>query len=64
MPRITSCKDCTDRFRGCHDICEKYLSQKNADLEARERYKKEHHGDILLHQYCSEKAVKSMRKKK
>ena len=58
MALIKCCKGCVERHPACHDTCEKYLSQKNADLEARQRYKKEHHGDILLHQYCSEKQLR------
>ena len=25
---ITCCKDCTDRYPGCHAKCEKYISQR------------------------------------
>lgn len=26
---ITCCKDCPNRFPGCHSTCEKYIQQKN-----------------------------------
>ena len=64
MSRISSCRYCEERYEACHDTCPKYLAEKKADLEARQRYKEKHQGELLLHQYCSEKAVKSMRKKK
>ena len=64
MSRISSCKGCEERYEACHDSCPKYLAEKKADLEARQRYKQEHYGDIILHQHYSERAVKNMRKKK
>ena len=30
---ITCCKDCTDRNPGCHDKCERYKAQKDADYQ-------------------------------
>lgn len=28
LTMIKSCKDCTERYIGCHSVCEKYLSEK------------------------------------
>jgi hypothetical protein len=30
MVTIRSCKDCSDRFPGCHDRCERYKADKEA----------------------------------
>lgn len=40
--RITCCKDCMDRYPGCHGKCEDYLEQKerlNNENELRRREK-------------------------
>lgn len=35
------CRDCPDRYLGCHDTCKKYISYKEALKEINEReYKK------------------------
>ena len=39
--RITYCKDCPDRYPGCHGSCEKYIEQRAAyDAEKAEAMKK------------------------
>lgn len=34
---ISSCKDCTERFIGCHGVCETYIQQKNEHLLKKEQ---------------------------
>lgn len=36
MSAVKCCKDCTDRYVGCHSVCEKYLSEKKICDEERE----------------------------
>lgn len=39
--KITCCKDCPDRYPGCHGKCEKYISQRaEYDKLKEERRKK------------------------
>jgi hypothetical protein len=41
--RITCCKDCPDRYPGCHGKCEKYIKQRSEydaeKAETMEKYK-------------------------
>ena len=54
MVTIRSCKDCSDRFPGCHDKCERY----KADKEAREAEKKAKHDEWLCRSYQVEHRLK------
>jgi hypothetical protein len=48
------CKDCTERFTGCHTVCVKYEDYKQ-DLEAeKERYKASRETDRIYNEYVSE----------
>lgn len=40
MAGIRSCKDCTERYMGCHSYCQKYLSEKAEYDERKLREKK------------------------
>lgn len=39
MAGIRSCKDCAERYMGCHSYCQKYLSEK-AEYEEDKRREK------------------------
>jgi hypothetical protein len=39
---ITCCKDCPDRFPGCHGSCEKYITQKAEHDKRAAEYRKAH----------------------
>lgn len=34
---ISGCKDCTERFIGCHGVCETYIQQRNEYLLKKEQ---------------------------
>ena len=36
-----SCKDCKDRYPGCHAVCDKYANYKERQEERRKRMLKE-----------------------
>ena len=58
-----SCKNCSERYLGCHDKCEKYLSyRKELDkrIEDRTRYLKE---SAPFHEIKSKWANKKLREK-
>ena len=40
MGLFSSCKDCKDRYRGCHDVCEKYLEAKKKHNELHKNIKR------------------------
>ena len=40
------CKDCPDRYLGCHDHCEKFQAFREKKAEARARMYEERRGDI------------------
>lgn len=54
MVTIRSCKNCSDRFPGCHDKCERY----KADKEANEAEKKARHDEWLCRSYQVENRLK------
>jgi len=39
--KIKSCIDCTERYLGCHDHCEKYQAEKAAHNEIKKKAQKE-----------------------
>lgn len=50
---IKCCKDCTERYIGCHGTCKKYLDEVKAENEKKERLRKQKKGqneaDAVLH---------------
>ena len=48
MATVFSCKDCGDRYPGCHDKCEKYKAEKAAhdERKAQEYQKAKVRNDI------------------
>ena len=48
MATVYSCKDCGDRYPGCHDHCEKYKAEKAAhdERKAKEYQKAKVRNDI------------------
>lgn len=42
------CKDCKDRYLGCHDKCQSYLSIKNKRDKAISDYKKQKHKEQII----------------
>lgn len=61
--KITSCRNCEDRYLGCHDHCEKYLSQKRANEEARERERTSNLIDAEFAKMRTRQKVKRIKKK-
>lgn len=45
---MAPCKDCKDRFYGCHDTCEKYI----AFTRARQKYNQERWEEVEIKSYC------------
>lgn len=62
MPRITVCKDCTDRYPACHDHCERYRTEKATEQQAIDNYKSKNSGSYQLKQIYSDRKVKKMRR--
>lgn len=58
-PPVRSCKDCTDRFPGCHDRCERY----KADKAANEAVKQARHDEWLCRSYQVECSIKRKAKR-
>lgn len=38
---MIDCRDCGEKYLGCHDRCIKYISQQLADMGEKERVRKE-----------------------
>lgn len=38
---VRSCKDCKERYLGCHDKCEKYLKEKKEIIRRNEAMRKD-----------------------
>lgn len=51
MSLFISCKNCSDRTPGCHDICEKYI----ADKEKYDKLKNKANRDMDVRQYIIHK---------
>lgn len=57
------CKECTDRYPGCHDKCEKYLEAKALHKEFTNRCFQNKVGDMRMYRYRVERNIKEMKKK-
>lgn len=58
--RTAPCKDCPDRFVGCHSTCEKYIQFKKDVRKDRQ----EHWGDYIREREIEEYVIIAMQKSK
>ena len=59
------CKDCPDRFIGCHSTCERYISAKKEHDRLMKEYRKGDDADRVLQRgYYKALNTKAMAKKK
>ena len=56
---INSCKDCKDRYVGCHSTCEKYINAKKEYDELQEKIKKSKYRENDLNFVSSKKHIPS-----
>lgn len=56
---INSCKDCKDRYIGCHSTCEKYINAKKEYDELQEKIKKSKYRENDLNFVSSKKHMSS-----
>lgn len=56
---INSCKDCKDRYVGCHSTCEKYINAKKEYDELQEKIKKSKYRENDLNFVSSKKHMSS-----
>ena len=58
------CRECTDRYPGCHGKCEdKYLKWKNGRLDERKEYLRKEGGAMLAEQFRLDSGVAINRRK-
>lgn len=55
MIGITTCKDCRDRYTGCHGLCEKYKEARKENDKLRERLRSCKNIENDLRKYHKEK---------
>ena len=60
---ISSCKDCTERFIGCHGVCETYIQQKNEHLLKKEQVLQAKKNNVLFEDYITESIQRQKRKR-
>lgn len=61
MQKITVCKDCTDRYLGCHDQCEKFQDAKHKVQEEKEKLLNAMKKDAVYADYKRKKIRKERR---
>ena len=59
----TTCKDCPDRYPGCHDHCPKYLEQKAKNEEYKKQVKHAMRVDSEFISIRSKQKTRTIRKK-
>lgn len=61
MYNVMPCKDCKERYLGCHDKCEKYLNAKKLlkELKHKERLEKQVENDVWESCKIPKRRVKS-----
>ena len=57
--KVDCCRDCTERYPGCHDRCEKYQTQRKLVMEER----RDLHKDSPYSQYFADVHKKLGRRK-
>ena len=60
---ISSCKDCKERFIGCHGVCETYIQQRNEYLLRKEQVLKAKKNNALFEDYITESIQRQKRKR-
>lgn len=60
--RITTCKDCPDRYLGCHDHCDRYQAEKAKSDKEREEWVKKNYGEYQLIAIKTQKKARRLRK--
>ena len=58
-----TCKDCPDRYSGCHDHCEKYQASKAAKDKLKAKIREAKAKENLLHNYGKDSLNKHKKKK-
>lgn len=58
---IRCCKDCIDRYVGCHTVCEIYINEKQIYEEQKEVERKYKHIEGMLNSFKTE-AIDNFRK--
>ena len=61
--KITCCRECNERYPGCHDKCPKYLAQKQNMDEQREKVCKAKEQDEPYDQYKFDSIEKARKKR-
>ena len=61
---IRCCKDCQDRFIGCHGTCEKYIAQNKAHQEELKRIYESKGVDIMMEEYKIRERYRTVQKRK
>lgn len=56
------CKDCQDRFSGCHSSCEKYLEFKKKDQEEKEAIREEKSRRYAVSDFRKQQVEKALRR--
>ena len=56
------CKDCSDRYLGCHDHCRKYLDDRDRRLAQKEEMRRQDNGNEQLRAIYSKKKYKEIKK--
>lgn len=62
--RFTSCKDCENRFPGCHSQCEKYKAERAEYDKRKAKYDRERGIDYGLYQQRTDAVNKALKDKK
>lgn len=62
MSDLRPCKDCPDRYLGCHDHCRRYLEDKEKRLAHMEEIKRQNSGNEQLKAIYSRKKIKKIKR--
>lgn len=62
--KVYCCKDCQERFIGCHATCEKYIAQNAAHLEEKQREKEIKSVERMMKDYRVRERYRTVRKRK
>lgn len=61
MTEQRPCKNCPDRYLGCHDHCERYLEDKKKRLDQKEEIRRQNNGNEQLRAIYSKKKIKKIK---
>lgn len=62
--KITECKDCKERYPGCHDVCDRYGREKEKNLQVKQLIQRKMHAERTIDRMKYDSKINSAKSKR